>query len=63
MGFNNIHIEIYKVGIIGTVSLGVTDPMRIVTGTAGCLKVPDMLIMIIERFIIQNAGPAVTAIA
>ena len=63
MGFDNIHIEIDQVGIIGTVSLGVTDPMRIMTGTAGRLKIPDMLIMIIEGFIIQNAGSAVTAVA
>ncbi len=63
MGLDNIHVEIDQVGIVGAVSLSMADPVRIMAGAARRFLVPDMLIMIIEGLIIQDAGPAVTTVA
>lgn len=63
MGQDNAHIKIDQVGIIGAVALCMADSMRIMAGTAGCLKIADVLVMIIKGFVIQNTAPAVTAVA
>jgi len=60
---NDCQVEIDQVGIICSVSLSMTDAMRVVTRIAGCSLIPYMHVMIIKGFVIQNAGPAVAAIA
>jgi hypothetical protein len=44
-------------------TLGMADPMGVMTGIAGGLKVTDVLVMIVKRFIIQDAGTAVAVVA
>ena len=59
----NVPVKIDQVGIVGAVSLGITNAVGIVTGIARGPFIPDMFVMFTERFIIQNTGPAVTSIA
>jgi hypothetical protein len=59
---DNIQVKVDQVGIVGAVSLGVADPVGIMTGITGCLQIPDVLVMVIERFIVQDTRPAVAAV-
>ncbi len=63
MGLYNAHIKIDQVGIVGVVSLSMAYSMWIMAGTTRRLQITDVLIMIIKRFIIQDTGPAMTAVA
>ncbi len=60
MGLNYAYIKVDQVGIVGAVSLGMADSMGIMTSAAGSSLIPDVFIMVIEGFIIQNTGPAMT---
>jgi hypothetical protein len=48
----NAFIKVDQVCIIGTVPLGKTYAMWIMTGITGCPFVPDMFVVIIKRFVI-----------
>ena len=60
---NDAPVKVDQVGIVGAVSLSITNAVRIMTGIARCSDIADMLLMGPERFIIQNACPAVTSVA
>ena len=49
--------------MIERVTLRVTNPVRIVTNRAGSIFASNMLVMLTETFIIQNAVAVVAAIA
>jgi hypothetical protein len=59
---NDVQVKIDQVRMIDLCPLGMTDPVRIMTGIAGSLQVTNVLVMVIERFIVQDAGPAVAMV-
>ncbi len=54
---HNVKIEIYKVGIIAAVPLGVAYPMRIVASIAGSIFSTNVFVMLAEGLVIQNRIP------
>ena len=63
VGKHNRQIKIDQVAVIGGVALGLADAVGIVTGLTGGVLTFDMLFVILEALIVQNAVAAVAFIA
>ena len=61
VGTDDMHIKVDQVRVVGSVALGIADPVRIMTHIAGRSFLNNMPV-VFERIVVQYGGAVVTGV-